>query len=283
MGRVCANFTLMIKNALVWVLIIFQCCTSNAQELYVLTNPASNIPAKSLVLKGMGKTVASNHHSGNEYRLSPECQMGLHKNLMLTGGVSFSDMYFRERQAFESFRLSAKYRFLSLDDVHRHFRMAAHAGYGWSDNPLVYQELNLEGDNGGWQTGLIATGLVNKLAVTAGFSYLNVLQNNRKIDLGFPFSTNALIYNLSAGYLLFPFRYKSYDQVNVNVYCEFLGQQNADLNRGFIDVAPAIQFIVASRMRINAGARYLLSGSAHRMATQAYYVSMEYYLLNVFK
>jgi hypothetical protein len=78
-------------------------------------------------------------------------------------------------------------------------------------------------------------------------------------------------------------KYKSYDQVNVNLYCEFLGQQNTDLNVGFIDVAPAIQLIVASRMRINAGARYQLAGSAHRMATEAYYVSLEYYLLNVFK
>ena len=274
---------MLMKFIVVFIFLLLHCCILHAQELYVFSNPASNIPAKSLVLKGMGKSVPSIHHAGNEYRFSPESQIGLHKNLMLTGGVSFSDMYFRNQQAFESFRVSAKYRFLSKDDVHRHFRMAAHAGYSWSDNPLVYQELNLEGDNGGWQTGLIATGLVNKLAVSAGVSYLNVLQTNKTIVSVFPFSNQAILYNLSTGYLLFPMKYKSYDQVNVNLYCEFLGQQNTDLNLGFIDVAPAIQLIVASKMRINAGARYQLTGSAHRMATQAYYVSVEYYLLNVFK
>jgi hypothetical protein len=282
LGFDCTNF-MQMKFIVAFIFLLTHCRISLAQELYVLTNPASNIPAKSLVLKGMGKVVPSVHHSGYEYRFSPEGQVGLHKNWMLTSGVSFSDMYFRQQQTFESFRVSAKYRFLSKDDVHRHFRMAAHAGYGWSDNPIVYQELSLDGDNGGWQTGLIATSLVNKLAVSAGVSYLNVLQTNRKIDMGFPFSKNALTYNLSAGYLLFPYRYKSYDQLNVNLYCEFLGQQNTDLNKGFVDVAPAIQLIIASRMRINAGARYQLAGSAYRMATQAYYVSVEYYLLNVIK
>ena len=253
------------------------------QELYMFTNPASNIPAKSLVLKGMGKTMKSYHNLEREYRFSPECQIGINKNLMIAGGVSFSDMFFQQNVAFESYRLYGKYRFLSLDDVHRHFRMAFHAAYSWSNNPLIYQEVNLEGDNGGLQTGVIATGLVNKLAVSAGISYLNVLNKTPKVNFGFPFSSNALLYNLSAGYLLFPLKYKSYKQVNLNLYCEFLGQQNTDINRGFIDVAPAIQLIMASKMRINAGARYQLDGSAHRMATQAYYVSLEYYLLNVIK
>jgi hypothetical protein len=112
---------------------------------------------------------------------------------------------------------------------------------------------------------------------------MQLQKGKRKINFGFPFSENALSYNLSAGYLLFPFSYKNYQQLNVNLYCELLGQQNTDLNAGFLDVAPAIQFIIASKMRINAGARYQLTGSAHRMAEQAYYLSMEYYILNFFR
>lgn len=255
----------------------------SAQELYMFTNPASNIPAKSIVLKAMGKTMKSYHNLEQEYRFSPECQVGINKKIMVSGGLSFSDMFFEEGHRFESFRLYTKYRFFSQDDVHRHFRMAVHATYSWSRNPLVYQELNLEGDNTGLQTGVIATGLVNKLAVSGGISYLQLLHDKRKINFGFPFSTNAIAYNLSAGYLLFPFSYKSYKQVNVNLYCELLGQRNTDLNVGFMDVAPAIQLILASKMRINAGARYQISGNAHRMAQQAYYLSMEYYILNFFR
>ena len=256
---------------------------STAQELYMFTNPASNIPAKSIVLKAMGKTMKSYHNLEREYRFSPECQVGLNKNLMVAGGLSFSDMFFEDGQRFESFRVYSKYRFLSKDDIHRHFRMAVHATYSWSRNPLVYQEMNLEGDNAGLQTGIIATGLVNKLAVSGGVSYMQLFHDRRKINFGFPFSNNAIGYNLSAGYLLFPVSYKSFKQVNVNLYCEFLGQRNTDLNVGFMDVAPAIQLILASKMRINAGARYQLAGTAHRMTTQAYFLSMEYYLLNVIK
>jgi hypothetical protein len=254
-----------------------------AQELYVFSNPASNIPARSLMFKAMGKRMVSYHNLEREYRISPEVQVGLHKNLMVAGGVSFSDMFFQNQQQFESFRFYSKYRFLSKDDIHRHFRMAVHGSYAWSNNPLVYQEMNTEGDNSGLQTGIIATGLIDKLAVSGGLSYMQLQREARKINFGFPFSQQAITYNLSAGYLLFPFTYKGYEQLNVNLYCELLGQKNTDLNTGFIDVAPAIQFIIASKMRINAGARYQLKGNAHRMANEAIYVSLEYYLLNVFK
>jgi hypothetical protein len=55
----------------------------------MFTNPASNIPAKSIVLKAMGKTMKSYHNLEREYRFSPECQVGLNKNLMVAGGMSF--------------------------------------------------------------------------------------------------------------------------------------------------------------------------------------------------
>jgi hypothetical protein len=254
-----------------------------AQELYVFSNPASNIPARSLVFKAMGKSMVSYHNLEREYRLAPELQAGILKNLMVSGAISLSDMFFQNEQEFESFRFYAKYRFLSKDDIHSHFRMALHASYVWSKNPLVYQELNTEGDNTGLQTGLIATSLINKLAISGGVSYMQLQSAKRKINFGLPFSENALSYNLSLGYLLFPFQYKDYQQINVNLYAEFLGQKNTDLDAGFLDVAPAIQFIIASKMRINAGARFQLAGNAHRMANEAIYVSLEYYLLNVFK
>jgi hypothetical protein len=273
----------MQQLVLFLVFLVWTFLRSNAQELYVFSNPASNIPARSLMLKAMGKSMVSYHNLEREYRISPEVQVGLHKNLMVAGGVSFSDMFFQNQQQFESFRFYGKYRFLSKDDIHRHFRMAVHGSYAWSNNPLVYQEMTMEGDNSGLQTGIIATGLINKLAVSGGVSYMILQGGARKINFGFPFSQQAMTYNLSAGYLLFPFTYKGYEQLNVNLYCELLGQKNTDLNTGFVDVAPAIQFIIASKMRINAGARFQINGNAHRMANEAIYISMEYNLLNIFK
>ncbi|MBY0478790.1 MAG: hypothetical protein K2Q24_14170 [Chitinophagaceae bacterium] len=260
------------------------CSVVAAQELYVFTNPASNIPAKAIAAKLGIKTMRPYHAaSGREFRLMPEVQVGITKELMLSGAVSFSNMFFQDAISFESARLYAKYRFYSNDDVHKHFRAAAFAAGSWSNNPLVYQELNLEGDNSGVQAGLLATQLVNKFAATAGVSYIRQLEKNNKLFFGPAFSNEGIQYNLSMGYLLFPRNYKSYNQTNFNLYCEFIGFKNTDVNKSFLDIAPAVQFIFKSSTRLNLGGRYQVTGNAHRMANQSFFVSLEHYFLNALK
>jgi hypothetical protein len=256
---------------------------TNAQELYVFSNPASNIPAKAIVAKASAKSMISYHNNEREFRFSPEVQVGLSKKLMAAGSVSFSNMFFESKQKFESARLYAKYRFYSKDDVHQHFRMAAFATGSWSNNELVYQEINLEGDNSGFQLGIVATQLINKFAASAGLSYVQQLEKQDKRPLGFPFSNEAIQYNVSMGYLLFPMKYKNYQQVNMNLYCEFLGQQSIDVKSSFIDMAPALQFIFKSSTRLNFGSRFQLKGNAHRMANQSLFISIEHYFLNALK
>lgn len=256
---------------------------AKAQELYVFSNPASNIPARSLVVKTGTKTMRSYHNNNREFRVMPELQAGITRNLMLSGSVSFSNMFFERNFRYESARLYAKYRFYSADDVHRHFRVAAFATGSWSRNPLVYQEFNLEGDNSGLQAGIIATQLVKKFAASGGISFVRQLEQRNKVVFGPPFSNEAIQYNLFMGYLLFPRKYQSYKQTNFNLYCEILGQQNTDLKVGFTDLAPALQVIFNSSTRLNAGGRFQLLGSAHRMARESVFFSIEHYFLNAFK
>ncbi|RXK58294.1 hypothetical protein ESA94_16740 [Lacibacter luteus] len=256
---------------------------AQTQELYIFSNPASNIPAKALVAKVGTKTMRSYHNNEREFRFMPELQLGLTKNWMLTGNASFSNMFFQSKQQFESARLYTKYRFYSNDEVHKHFRAAVYAAGAWSNNPLVYQELNLEGDNSGLQIGVVATQLVNKFAASAGVAYVRQLERKDKLFLGYPFSNNALQYNLSMGYLLFPLKYENYKQTNLNLYCEVLAQQNTDVKVGFIDIAPAVQLIFNSSTRFNVGARYQLTGNAHRMADRSMFISLEHYFLNALK
>ena len=85
------------------------------------------------------------------------------------------------------------------------------------------------------------------------------------------------------GYLLFPRSYTSYNQTNFNLYCEFLGMKNIDINRNYLDIAPALQLIFKSSTRLNVGARFELAGNAHRMATQSMFISLEHYFLNAIK
>jgi hypothetical protein len=272
-----------MKKLLLLVLFVAVEAVTHAQELYVFTNPASNIPAQSLVLKTASKTMRSYHNNNREFRVMPELQAGLTRNLMLSGSISFSDMFFEQNFRYESARLYAKYRFYSADDVHRHFRMAAFATGSWSRNPLVYQEFNLEGDNSGIQAGIVATQLVQKFAASGGVSFVRQLEQRKKVVFGRPFSNEAIQYNLSMGYLLFPRKYSSYKQTNFNIYCEVLGQQNTDLKAGFTDIAPAVQLIFNSSTRLNAGARFQVLGTAHRMARESLFFSIEHYFLNAIK
>src|SRR6185436_5971810 len=142
---------------------------TTAQELYPYTEPASNMPAKSMSIKTAAMFGKGVHGNKLEQRYSPEVMFGLSKKWMVHAGLTFSNMY-QNSLYYESARLYAKYRFLSKDDVHKHFRMAAFVMGAYSRNHLQHNELNLMGEHSGVQAGVIATQLWNKLAVSATIS-----------------------------------------------------------------------------------------------------------------
>ncbi len=74
---------------------------------------------------------------------------------MLHGAVTFSDMYSNNLKWGIGSLVCQIQDFLSLDDVHKHFRMAAFSELSVSGNGLRYDELSLEGDHSGIQSGLI--------------------------------------------------------------------------------------------------------------------------------
>ena len=113
-----------------------------SQELYVFSEPASNMPAKSLGLKYSRKSVKETElgHTHTSTRHMFETQFGISKKMMLRAAVSLTDMYSQKKQQFESFSGLAKYRFFSNDDVHRHFRAAVFLNTVFSKNDLRYDE-----------------------------------------------------------------------------------------------------------------------------------------------
>ena len=112
-------------------------------------------------------------------RYTPEVMFGLSKKWMVHAAFTFSNMY-ESFYYYESARVYAKYRFLSNDEVHKHFRMAAFATAAYSRNHLQHNELNLMGDHSGVQVGLIATQLWNKLAVSGTVSLIEVFDKKRR-------------------------------------------------------------------------------------------------------
>jgi hypothetical protein len=260
------------------MLLVLVAGTACAQELYVYTEPASNMPAKSISAKINTTVLKSLHHDRVEQRYTPEIMLGLTKKWMVHVAGTFSDMYTTNLR-WESARLYAKYRFLSIDDVHQHFRMAAFGEVAHSVNDAFYEEVSLNGDQSGIQGGLIATQLWRKLALSSTVSYTRVTTEKPKyIPEVYPW--DALSYSLSAGYLVLPREYTSFKQTNLNVYMELLGQRTLDTKQYYVDLAPALQFIFNSNAKVNIGYRFQLNSDMHRMAEKSWQFGFEYVFLN---
>ena len=273
----------MQKTLPVLACLLLLYATGKSQELYVFTEPASNMPAKSISTKISSKLLQSETHHANRImqRYTPEVMFGISKQWMVHGTATFSDMY-SSNLRWESVKLYAKYRFLSLDDVHTHFRMALFGDVAYSVNPVTFDELSLDGDHSGVQGGLVATQLWNKLALSTTLSYLKVTTKKPRFNAeAYPYS--AFNYTASAGYLLLPFRYTSYKQTNVNLYAELLGQQTLDRKMYYVDLAPAIQVIFNSNAKVNVGYRFQLNTNMQRMAEKSWLVSFEYVFLNALR
>ncbi len=255
------------------------------QELYVFSEPASNMPAKALSLKYAGKFLEGYHSGKTEQRQAFAAQLGINKKWMLRASTTISDMYSYPVTRWESVNVYAKYRFLSKDEVHKHFRAAAFMEAAYSRNDLYYDELSLEGDQSGVQAGLVFTQLLHKLALSSTLSITEVIHEQRRNDDSpqglYPYA--SFNYSLSAGYLLLPRKYVSYKQTNFNIYLELLGSNTLVKSLHFVDLAPAFQLIFNSNTKLNAGYRFQLSGNMHRMATESFLISLETTFLNVLK
>jgi len=176
-----------------------------------------------------------------------------------------------------------KYRFLSNDDVQKHFRMAAFGRVSYNNSDIHQQEINLYGHNSGFETGLIATQLLHKVALSTGISFLKATNNGNNNKL--PYSTSeskALYYTLSIGKLMLPRDYKDYKQTNLNLMLEFLNQLNLGSGKYYMDVAPSAQLIFNSVARVDVGYRQQLSSTFNRTAPNGVFIRLEYNLFNVY-
>ncbi len=289
---------------LIWIIsLAFLIQNVQAQELYIFTEPASNVPAKSTVMRLNGMHMPMQFDNSTSSRVMVEAMFGLNSKLMLKLNTTASDM-FQSRYKVEGASAYVKYRFLSNDGLHSHFRMAAYGKVSLVGNPasmsrtevhnlpgggqhtVKYQhytnDLSLDGTQSGWSMGLIGTQLLHKLAVSGSLAYTRRMDNfggNKFTALD---ARSAMMYSLSAGYLVFPKSYKNYKQVNFNLYTEFLGGSLLDKSGSFLDMAPAVQLIFNSTVKLNAAYRFQLSGNVDRYNTKQFLIGIDWSFLNTF-
>lgn len=253
----------------------------SAQELFVVTDPASNVPAGSLGIR-LGQSIFKEQmKSGYSYHLMPEVTLGINKNLMVRTSMFVSN---RSNQLVtEGASFYTKYRFLSTDDLHSHFRMAAFGRYSFNNADIHQEQLEIMGHNTGFETGIVATQLIKKVAISASVSFEKAFDN--KPDYKFPAtqSDNATNYTLSFGRLMYPKKYTNFKQTNINTMVEFVGQTLNENGKSYLDVVPSIQFIINSQARIDVAYRHELYSSMLRSAPNGFYLNLEYNFFNIIK
>lgn len=318
----------MKKSFCAFLFLFFVCAEIYAQELFPHNEPASSVPKNVLGVRmfgesydefGMQRNMAalrlmygvtskfslmvtgttSNHHSNY---LPTGLVTHTHS---ASGNTNYQTGTFQRGlkypYRFNGVYVYGKYRFLTHDGQNKHFRMAAYGEYSYITAAHDETEPNLLDDTKGFGGGLIATYLRKHFAtsLTTGFiipgDYTETTpdfyggQLHSRIKYG-----KALQYNLSFGYLVYPFKYKSYSETNINVYVEFMGKsyetatviQN-DVNikpktelllaGNYVEVHPGLQAILNSNLRIDISVGFPLINKSYARFYPVYMVGIQRY------
>lgn len=260
-------------------------CHLHAQELFVYTEPASNMAARSLGFRLQNNLMLPYAGSRSEYYLIPEVMWGVSRKFMVHADAILSNRTNDFKAAGGSVYM--KYRFFSRDDIHSHFRIACFGRASRNNSPVFDRTINLQQQHSGYELGLVATRLKNKVAVSLSASWLKALDNKNENGISYDvYANKAMVASLSVGKLMLPKVYEDYRQVNLNAMLELLGQLGeasppADLN-SYLDLAPSLQLILLSRIRLEAGYRFPLIDNSDRAFDRGFLLRMEYNFFNLY-
>jgi len=252
-----------------------------AQELFSMTEPASNRAAKSIGLRIDNFIMDEINTAKINYHLIPEIMIGISKKWMINGSVFFSNR--SEALKYEGGSIYTKYRFFSNDAVQRHFRMAGFGRISFNNSDIHKEEINMNGHNTGTELGIVATKLIQKVAVSSTVSFLKAADNgnNNKFNYGLK-DSKAVNYTFSVGKLILPKEYKVYKQTNINCMLEFLNQVNIGSGKYYVDIAPTIQMIFNSQSRVDVGYIRELRSTMIRTAPNGFFIRLEHNFFNAF-
>lgn len=130
---------------------------------------------------------------------------------------------------------------------------------------------------------MVVTQLIKKVAISTSASF--EIATDNKPDYEFPKSQSntATNYTLSVGKLMYPKKYTTFKETNINLMLEFVGQTLNDNGKTYIDVVPSVQFIFNSQARVDIGYRRELYSSMIRSAPNGVYLNFEYTFFNISK
>lgn len=253
--------------------------SAKSQELFVFTEPASNMPAKSLGIRASNWLMDDKQASTLNYQLIPEIMLGVNKNIM----VHLDGFFTNQGGNFHAVGAGTyiKYRLYSADAVNRHFRIAAFGRLSLNNSAIFQEEIDLTRNNTGYAVGLVATQLLHKQAISSTVSFNQAYNNGSENKFPPGQSDQAFNFSISTGRLIFPKEYINYKQTNLNLMVELMGQHLLKENENFIDLAPAVQFIFNSQTRLDVGYKFQLYSDMQRVAPNGFMIRFEHLLFNV--
>jgi len=270
-----------MKINIIFFLFSFLASASSAQELFINTEPASNMPRNSFGLRIGSESFSQ----GNALKSRTDLELMYEEtgNLMTTAMIHASNYY--GQYAFDNFGLYAKYRLYTDDGFKEHFRIAAfaHAAFGAQRN--TFADVMLDGGNSGLNAGFIFTLLENHLALSSTLGAITFVPTvNSTPGVTFQQVENYDC-SLSAGYLIYPAQYASYTDLNFNFYAELLGKYitynksesgiiNAE-HGSVLDLAIGPQVIINSISRVDLSVRYRLISGVESFPTPSIFIRFE--------
>jgi len=234
-----------MRHFLLFILLFSAFGIVNAQELFPYAEPASTIP-KGLVgfrLTYQNYKELSTSRLKNWYGM--RLMYGLTSKWTIMSTIGVSNHHFEEfppnilqylfnhhlkkykpaPYLIEGINFYSKYRFYSFDQHHKHIRLSFISEACKSFIAHDEAEPTLMTDNSGFGLGIIGTLLINRFALSATAEYIHPFVYKQKKD-GITFkSGEGKLVTLSAGYRLWPIKYSSYSNFNINIYSEFTLKQ----------------------------------------------------------
>jgi len=277
-------------KSIITLLLLLLINRTYSQELYINTEPASLIPKGTKVIRLHHHTIFLNDSNepgsvNSAKLLIPSISYGISKKIMVSASLQLSNNPFDPlpNTGFNGFKLYSKQRILTTDKQKYHTRLSSfikyanHGKWNLPNYKFISSNYDLDFQDTGVEVGLIATQLVNKLAisVTSGFG---IISNNTADGTYDDKKFNSIHNSISAGYLLFPRKYKSYKQTNFNIYLEYL--TNSILSKNYpprynkfmSTIAPGIQFIIMSRSRLDFGYKIRGNNSPNEFLIKLTYI-----------
>jgi len=255
---------MMIKSyrlvALFFFSFIIIAKNSKAQELFVISEPASIMPTRSVMIKQSYQQLGGKMNSS---LYNTQLEFSFKKNWMMHIGTNFtaSEIYLQNR-------------LYSLDDIHSHTRLAFFLKAINSPFQPNTDAIMIDGQEKLWNAGFIATRLDYKWASSFSAGCLHRLTANSK------YAKNGIEYIWSNGWLLYPKNYINYKQTNINFYVECIGQQLINDKTHYLDIAPAVQFIFNSQAKFNLGYKWPITDNSNRLNNKSLYISFDYLFFN---